>query len=79
MPSTAPTVDARLVVVTGAAQLRSVFAPDQLPGIILAYMEGIKAAFAVALGMAGFAFVLSLACPWKKILGGPPGETMAFA
>lgn len=69
--STAPAVDRGLVVVTGTAQLRSLFAPDHLPGIILAYMEGIKATFAVALGMAGVAFVLSLACPWKRILGRP--------
>ena len=55
---------------TGAAQLRSVFAPNQLPALVLAYMERIKATFAVALGMAGIAIVLSLACPWKRILEG---------
>ena len=69
----------QLVVATGATELRSVFGPEQLPGVILAYMEGIKATFAVALGMAGVAFLLSLVCPWKRILGGPPGEVMAFA
>ena len=68
-----------LVVTTGATKLRSVFGPEQLPGVILAYMEGIKATFAMALGIAGVAFLLSLFCPWKRILGGPPGEVMTFA
>jgi hypothetical protein len=78
LATAAPDVDPGLVIATGATQLRSVFTPDQLLGIILAYMEGIKAAFAVAIGMAGFAFVLSLACPWKRLHGGPPGEVIAF-
>ena len=42
-------------------------------------MEEIKATFAVALSVAGLAFLSSLVCPWKKTLGGPPGEVMAFA
>jgi len=60
-------VDPEVLIATGAAELRQVFSPDQMPGILMAYMAGIKAAFAVAIGMAGFSFLLSLLCPWKKV------------
>ncbi|KAL2141918.1 hypothetical protein VTI28DRAFT_1803 [Corynascus sepedonium] len=63
----APSVDPEVLIATGAAELRQVFSPDQMPGILMAYMAGIKAAFAVAIGMAGFSFLLSLLCPWKKV------------
>ncbi|KAL3417500.1 beta-ketoacyl synthase domain-containing protein [Phlyctema vagabunda] len=51
LPVTAPGVDPALVVATGAAELRNVFSQSELPGILLAYMEGIKTAFAVSIGM----------------------------
>ncbi|KAK4244078.1 MFS gliotoxin efflux transporter glia [Corynascus novoguineensis] len=63
----APSVDPEVLIATGAAELRRVFSPDQMPGIVVAYMAGIKASFAVAIGMAGFSFLLSLLCPWKKV------------
>jgi hypothetical protein len=65
--TSAPSVDPNELIATGAAELRQVFPPDQIPGILVAYMTGIKAAFAVAIGMAGFSFLLSLLCPWKKV------------
>ncbi|KAI1262591.1 MFS general substrate transporter [Xylariaceae sp. FL1019] len=56
---TAPGVDPQLVVSVGATQLRSTFPADQVPGVILAYSLGIKAAFAVGVGMAGAAFLFT--------------------
>lgn len=70
-------VNALVVVATGASDLRSVFPADQVPGIVLAYMEGIKVSFAVATAMAGLAFVFSLVCPMKR-LRGVSGENMAL-
>lgn len=70
-------VDPLLAVGTGATELRHVFTAEQLPAIIAAYMTGIKAAFAVSIGMAGFAFVISLLCPWKRLHGGT-GEAVAM-
>lgn len=72
----APGVDPAVVVATGATQLRHVFPADQLPGVIAAYMQGIKATFAVATGMVGIAFLTSLLVPWKR-LQNAPGEAMA--
>ena len=67
LPKTAPSVDPLLVIGTGATDLRKVFPPDVLPGILEAYMVGIKAAFAVALAFSGMAFLFSLFVPAKKL------------
>lgn len=72
----APGVDPQQVVFTGATQLRSVFPSDQLPGILLAYMDGLKASFAVAVGMVGLAFVTSFLVPWKKLSVGSQGDVI---
>lgn len=79
LATNAPGVDPQLVVFTGAAQLRSVFHSDQLPGILLAYMDGIKASFAVAVGMVGLAFLMSFLVPWKKLPVGSSGDNMSSA
>ncbi|KJR85115.1 efflux pump antibiotic resistance protein [Sporothrix schenckii 1099-18] len=67
LPSTAPRVDPRLVIVTGASELRNVFAADVLPGVLDAYMAALKAAFAVGIGFCGVAVLCSLAIPTKRL------------
>ena len=67
LPKTAPTVNPGLVLMTGASELHNVFPPDVLPGVLEAYMTGIKAAFAVAVAFSGTAFVFSLLVPIKKL------------
>ncbi|PKS08405.1 hypothetical protein jhhlp_005349 [Lomentospora prolificans] len=72
---TAPNVDPNLVLLTGASDLRAVFSPEDLPGILSAYMRGIKITFALAVAGAGVSFLLSLGSRWsrlnpKKIQGG---------
>ncbi|KAI1612823.1 putative efflux pump antibiotic resistance protein [Exophiala viscosa] len=76
LPKTAPGVQPALVLLTGATDLHNVFAPDVLPGVLQAYMVGLKAAFAVALAFCGVAFVCSLAIPMSKLPShtGVPGE-----
>ncbi|KAI1372719.1 MFS general substrate transporter [Hypoxylon crocopeplum] len=74
LPITAPGVDPLLVVASGATELRDNFPSDQISGIILAYMDGIKASFAVAVGMAGMAFLTSFLCPWNKLNPRPLSE-----
>lgn len=59
---------------TGASELRNVFPADVLPGVLEAYMIGIKAAFAVAVAFCGMAFLCSLAIPMKKLPSHAPGE-----
>ncbi|KAJ5579705.1 Major facilitator superfamily domain general substrate transporter [Penicillium hispanicum] len=77
LPHTAPGVSPTLVYATGSTELRSVFPASEIPGILVAYMEGIKGTFAVSIGMMGTAFLVSLTLPRAKILN--TGEAMAMA
>jgi hypothetical protein len=79
LPSTAPGVDPLAVYATGSTELRTIFPAEEIPGIILAYMQGIKAAFAVSIAMFGTAFVLSLILPWKKIHSNGKEDIVAMA
>ncbi|KAF1952105.1 putative efflux pump antibiotic resistance protein [Byssothecium circinans] len=78
LPKLAPTVNPGLVIITGATELHNVFPPDVLPGVLQAYMNGIKAAFAVGVGFAGTAFISSIFIPWKKLPTHVEGEPMVM-
>ncbi|KAK1997330.1 MFS general substrate transporter [Colletotrichum falcatum] len=67
IPSSAPAVDPVTVIDTGATQIRAMFPADQVSGIVLAYMSGIKVAFAISIGATGLACIISLACRWKRL------------
>lgn len=63
-----------MVLLTGASELHNVFPPDVLPGVLEAYMVGLKAAFAVAVAFSGVAFLCSLIIPLKKLPSHEPDE-----
>ena len=67
LPRTAGSVNSGLVILTGASELHKVFPPEVLPGVLQAYMVGIKAAFAVAVGFSGAAFISAWFIPWVKL------------
>jgi MFS transporter, DHA2 family, glioxin efflux transporter len=67
LPSTAPNVLPTQVVVTGATDIRRVFASDDIPGILLAYMDGLKVVFAIGIAGTGMAFLVGLGSRWKKL------------
>ncbi|KAK0643173.1 putative efflux pump antibiotic resistance protein [Cercophora newfieldiana] len=75
----APAVHPLQVIGTGAADLRAVFPPEVLPGIVLAYMDGLRAAFAVAIGFAGVSFLFVSVVPWKRLHSKPEGDAMVMA
>jgi len=60
-------VDPLVVIGTGATAIRTVFTAEQIPGILVAYMAGIKTTFALATGSIGAAFVVSLFSVWKRL------------
>ncbi|KAF6826798.1 major facilitator superfamily transporter [Colletotrichum plurivorum] len=62
-----PGVDPNLVVLTGATQIRTAFSPEDVPGVIQAYMDGLKVAFALAIAGAGVSFLISLGSRWGKL------------
>lgn len=65
--STAPGVNPSQLLLTGATDIRNVFSAEQLPGILLAYMAGIKVAFAFAIAACGVAFLISTTMPWQRL------------
>lgn len=67
LPSTAPTVNPALVIATGATELRDVFSATELDGILVAYMAGIKVAFAITIGAVGISLPISLFSRWTNL------------
>ncbi|KAH7007948.1 major facilitator superfamily transporter [Microdochium trichocladiopsis] len=66
-----PAVPPEMVIATGATQIQTAFPAAQVPGILQAYMEGIRVVFAISTAAAGLAFVASLASSWKRLSGEP--------
>jgi len=72
LASTAPDVDASLVLTTGATDLHKVFSAAQMPGILSAYMDGLKVPFAISIACACLTFLLSFMPRWESIRGKIP-------
>jgi MFS transporter, DHA2 family, glioxin efflux transporter len=66
---TAPTVNPQLVIATGATELRRVFTPEQIPGILEAYMDGLKLAFLLCIVLAATTVVVSAFPKWVSLKG----------
>lgn len=69
LPKTAPGVDVGLVLATGATDIRNVFNADQIPGILEAYMKGLKVPFAIAIACACVTFLIAFTPRWESIKG----------
>lgn len=67
LPVAAPGVNPGLVLATGATELREVFTPQQVPGILVAYMDGLRTPFTIIIACACVMCVLSVAPRWEKI------------
>jgi MFS transporter, DHA2 family, glioxin efflux transporter len=65
--TSAPGVDDARLIATGASELRQKFTSSELPGVIIAYMHGLKAVFAVSIGFLGIAFLTTLVIPWARL------------
>lgn len=57
------------VAATGVTEIRSMFPTSVIPGIINAYMDGLKLAYAIAIAAAGLALLISLASKWRNLKG----------
>lgn len=69
LPITAPSVDPASVVSVGVTQIRATFDASVVPGIIQAYMDGLKVAYAIAITSAGISVVVSALSKWKNLKG----------
>ncbi|KAH7014639.1 efflux pump antibiotic resistance protein [Microdochium trichocladiopsis] len=67
LPRYAPEVNPHQLIATGATQIRITFPADQVPGILQAYMAGIRVTFAIATASVGLAFVVSLFSKWQRL------------
>ncbi|EXL39329.1 hypothetical protein FOCG_18061 [Fusarium oxysporum f. sp. radicis-lycopersici 26381] len=65
--NSAPGVDPATLIATGSAQLRSVFTAEEMPGILTAYMSGLKATFVLATCGSGVAFIVALFSKHKPL------------
>ncbi|KAF2727553.1 MFS general substrate transporter [Polyplosphaeria fusca] len=65
--STVPGVPPLAIVGTGATAIRTAFSPDQVAGIVVAYMAAVKLVFAMVTGIVGFSFVIAFAEKWERI------------
>jgi MFS transporter, DHA2 family, glioxin efflux transporter len=60
VPKYVPGLDPATVVATGATKLKDTFSAIDLPGVIRAYMSGLKDAYALGIALAGCALVISV-------------------
>jgi hypothetical protein len=69
LPSRAPGVDPAVVVLTGVTEIRATFPAAQVPGIVLAYMDGLKVAYALSIGCGCVAVLICAVAKWKNLKG----------
>lgn len=67
LATSAPDVNPAQVLGTGATELRKVFSAEQVPGVLIAYMAGIKVALALTVAFTGLAFFIGLLMPWERL------------
>jgi MFS transporter, DHA2 family, glioxin efflux transporter len=77
LPKTAPNVNPHMVVATGATELRKVFEAADIPGILEAYMQGLKVTFALCIALAGISTVIAFASEWRRLHGHGAGHGAA--
>lgn len=77
LPTTAPGVDPMQVVATGATDIRTVFSAADVPGILDAYMSGIRIALILPIVGTGLAFCTSVFSKWHKLPSSAVKEAVA--
>lgn len=63
---TVPSIEPSNVVATGATKLRDKFEAADLPGVLTAYMSGLRVVFAIAVGGISLALLISLLNSWSR-------------
>jgi ABC-type proline/glycine betaine transport system permease subunit len=62
-----PEIDPATVLGIGATQIRVAFTASQIPAVLEAYMSGLRAIFAIAVGAYGLATMIGMLGNWRKI------------
>lgn len=71
---TTPGVSPTALIAAGVTQLRTSFSADQVPGVLSAYMDGLKAAYALALALVAISTVFALTPKWERLRPKPESE-----
>ncbi|KAF2146413.1 uncharacterized protein K452DRAFT_305347 [Aplosporella prunicola CBS 121167] len=67
LPETAPNVDPFDVISAGATETRATFPTAVVPGIVQAYLETLRAIYAIVIAYAGVAVVFAVVNRWEKL------------
>ena len=67
LPDLAPGVDPATVLAAGASELTKFFTPEQVVGIVEAYMRGLRIPFGIAIGCACATFLLAFLPRYQTI------------
>ncbi|KAI9750498.1 MAG: hypothetical protein M4579_006448 [Chaenotheca gracillima] len=67
LPYLAPSVDPQAVIRAGASSISSSFPPDAVPGIVQAYLSGLRAIYIMIIALAGTATFAAMANKWGKL------------
>lgn len=62
-----PDLDRATIIATGATNLQRVFSPEQLIDVRKSYLDGLHAAWAMAIAFAGVALLTGLSLGFKAI------------
>jgi hypothetical protein len=69
IPELVPNLDPKLIVATGASELHNVFNGADIPGILEAYMDGLRVTFIVCIALGAVSAVVSLFPKWVNLKG----------
>lgn len=67
LAKTVPDLDPSTVIATGATQIRVAFPAYQVPGIVDAYMAGLKVDFQLAVSVTAVSVLMCILVPWQRI------------
>ncbi|KAL6716012.1 hypothetical protein ACLMJK_006974 [Lecanora helva] len=70
-------VDVGRVFRAGSTGIEGNFGAEQVRGILVSYMKGLKASWAMGIAMAGATFLIAFAPQWRSIKGGGGGGAVA--
>lgn len=62
-----PTVDPHAVIQAGATEIRSSFAANDVPGIVEAYLKGLRAVYILVIALTGAGTLAAATNRWEKL------------
>jgi MFS transporter, DHA2 family, glioxin efflux transporter len=69
LPRYVSNIDPKSVVMVGVTEIRATFPADIVPGIVQAYMDGLRVDYAIAIASSGIAVLISLLSKWRNLKG----------